>query len=210
MLTAESDSAVGPAMLDRFSDARRKSDALFKIVQDGSIFARPIPERHRIIFYVGHLEAFDWNLLHENVLGVKAFHPEFDRLFAFGIDPVGGGLPTDQPADWPSLATVRDYVRNIRAAFDDKLTADIDPQVDTRDGFSLGTLLNVAIEHRLMHVETLAYMLHQLSPEHKVRQATPPFDVSTPVAHSMVEIPSGVASLGLPRNEAVFGWDNEF
>ena len=210
MLTAESDSAVGPAMLDRFSDARRKSDALFKIVQDGSIFARPIPERHRIIFYVGHLEAFDWNLLHENVLGVKAFHPEFDRLFAFGIDPVGGGLPTDQPADWPSLATVRDYVRNIRAAFDDKLTADIDPQVDTRDGFSLGTLLNVAIEHRLMHVETLAYMLHQLSPEHKVRQATPPFDASTPVAHSMVEIPSGVASLGLPRNEAVFGWDNEF
>ena len=53
-------------------------------------------------FYVGHLEAFDWNLLHENVLGLKSFHPEFDRLFAFGIDPVGGGLPSDQPSDWPS------------------------------------------------------------------------------------------------------------
>jgi hypothetical protein len=28
-------------------------------------------------------------------------------------------------------------------------------------------LWDVAIEHRLMHVETLAYMLHQLSPERK-------------------------------------------
>ena len=53
------------------------------------MYERPIPERHRIVFYVGHLEAFDWNLLHENVLGLKSFHPEFDRLFAFGIDPVG-------------------------------------------------------------------------------------------------------------------------
>ena len=86
-----------------------------------SIYERPIPERHRIIFYVGHLEAFDWNLLHENVLGLKSFHPEFDRLFAFGIDPVGGGLPSDQPSDWPSLEAVRDYVTRIRTALDEKL-----------------------------------------------------------------------------------------
>ena len=63
-----------------------------------SLYERPIPERHRIIFYIGHLEAFDWNLFHDRVLGLKSFHLEFDRLFAFGIDPVGGGLPTDQPS----------------------------------------------------------------------------------------------------------------
>jgi gamma-glutamyl hercynylcysteine S-oxide synthase len=55
------------------------------------------------------------------VLGLKSFHPEFDRLFAFGIDPVGGGLPSDQPSDWPSLEAVRDYVTTIRAALDEKL-----------------------------------------------------------------------------------------
>jgi len=105
-------------LLERVSDARRRSDALFDIVRPDSVYERPIPERHRIIFYVGHLEAFDWNLLHENVLGLKSFHPEFDRLFAFGIDPVGGGLPSDQPADWPSLTAVHDYVRRIRATLD--------------------------------------------------------------------------------------------
>ena len=34
----------------------------------------------------------------------------------------------------------------------------------------MDTLLNVAVEHRLMHVETLAYMLHQLALDKKVRQ----------------------------------------
>jgi len=210
MLTLQNDAAAGRASLERLSDARRRSDALFAIVQEGSIFERPIPERHRIIFYVGHLEAFDWNLLHDNVLGLKPFHPQFDRLFAFGIDPVEGGLPTDQPEDWPSLATVREYVRGIRSALDEKLSADIDPKACTRDGFSLDKLLNVAIEHRLMHVETLAYMLHQLPLDRKVRPASSPTHHSSPIAHSTVEIPSGVVSLGLSREGEVFGWDNEF
>src|SRR6478672_3185828 len=125
MLTVQRESVVEAPLLERVSDARRRSDALFEIVQPDAMYDRPIPERHRIIFYIGHLEAFDWNLLHENVFGLKKFHPEFDRLFAFGIDPVGGGLPTDQPSDWPSLPVVREYVCKIRAALDEKLSADV-------------------------------------------------------------------------------------
>src|SRR5438045_4107325 len=145
MFAAQGDIAVRHKLLERVSEARRRSDALFNIVRSNSMFERPIPERHRIIFYVGHLEAFDWNLLHEGVFGLKSFHPEFDRLFAFGIDPVGGGLPTDQPPDWPSLGAVRDYVRQIRAALDEKLSSGIlDSEAATRDGFPIETLLNVA------------------------------------------------------------------
>src|SRR5207248_2164794 len=97
------------------------SDALFAIVRPESMYERPIPERHRLIFYLGHLEAFDWNLLRDRVLGAKSFDPDFDRLFAFGIDPVGGGLPTDQPSEWPSLAAVQDYVNKIRSSIDKDL-----------------------------------------------------------------------------------------
>lgn len=210
MLTARRDAAIGNSLLGRISDARRRSDALFDVVERGSLYERPIPERHRIIFYVGHLEAFDWNLLRENVFGLKSFHPEFDRLFAFGIDPVGGGLPTDQPSDWPPLSSVRGYVRQIRQVLDSKLSGDLDLDRHVRDGFPLDTLLNVAIEHRLMHVETLAYMLHQLPLERKVPQPRSPIFPSSPVVPSMIEVPAGVATLGLPRHAGVFGWDNEF
>jgi iron(II)-dependent oxidoreductase len=180
-------------------------------VRREAMYDRPIAERHRIIFYVGHLEAFDRNLLHENVFGLASFQPEFDRLFAFGIDPVGGGLPTDQPSEWPSFSQVEDYVRRIRTALDEKLADGIVDSADRRrEGFSLETLLNVAIEHRLMHVETLAYMLHQLPLDRKVRHSFTQSSQASPVTPRMIEIPAGPVSLGLPRDGNDFGWDNEF
>jgi ergothioneine biosynthesis protein EgtB len=211
MLAAQPDATVQSRLLERVCDARRRSDLLFNIVRGDAMYERPIPERHRIIFYVGHLEAFDWNLLHENVLGLKSFHPEFDRLFAFGIDPVGGGLPSDQPSDWPSLDVVHDYVTRIRSALDEKLAdGSLESLGQGRDGFALDTLLNVAIEHRLMHVETLAYMLHQLPVDRKVPPKSSSSLVTTPVTHRMVAIPAGVATLGLLREDETFGWDNEY
>ena len=197
-------------LIKRIADARRRSDALFGIVRGDALFDRPIPERHRIIFYVGHLEAFDWNLLHGSLPGLKSFHPEFDRLFAFGIDPVNGGLPSDQPSDWPSLGNVRDYVVRIRRALDEKLEREDDGFGLERDGFSHDTLLNVAVEHRLMHVETLAYMFHQLPLNRKIRQEDEATPANHPFVPRMVNIPSGAATLGLTRDGRAFGWDNEF
>src|SRR5512133_2311553 len=110
MAIAEQGLAIRQQLQERIWDARGRSDALFAMLRPDALYERPIPERHRLIFYLGHLEAFDWNLLRDRVLGIKSFHPDFDHLVAFGIDPVGGGLPTDQPSDWPSLPAVRDYV----------------------------------------------------------------------------------------------------
>jgi ergothioneine biosynthesis protein EgtB len=201
-------------LIERVAEGRRLTDELFSIVRPDSLYERPIPERHRIIFYLGHLEAFDWNLLRERILGVESFHPELDRLFAFGIDPVNGALPSDRPVDWPSADSARQYVRQIREAIDNGLA-----QLQSMDGdgglsgdeFSPQTLLNVAIEHRLMHGETLAYMLHQLPLDRKIRIPRRPELTIAPAVPEMIEIPSGQATLGLNRAARdVFGWDNEY
>jgi gamma-glutamyl hercynylcysteine S-oxide synthase len=211
MLATQSEATIRHDLIEQLANARQQTDDLFAVVKPDSLYERPIPQRHRIVFYVGHLEAFDWNLFHERVLGLKAFHPEFDRLFAFGIDPVGGGLPTDQPSDWPSIPAVQDYVRKIRAVLDEKLTqALLDSNFPTSDGFPLSTLLNVAIEHRLMHAETLAYMLHQLPLDHKERRSESLSVSTAPVVHRSIEIPAGAVTLGLPRASDLFGWDNEY
>src|SRR5512134_2258177 len=96
-------------LLTRLAVARIRTDRLFDLVRPDALYARPVAERHRLAFYLGHLEAFDWNLFRERLPGLKAFAAEFDRLFAFGIDPVGGGLPTDVPEDWPAEAAIRHY-----------------------------------------------------------------------------------------------------
>ena len=211
MLATENGVAIRRRMLDRVFDARRQSDELFRLVRTESLYERPIPERHRIIFYVGHLEAFDCNLLGKHGFGVDGFHPALDRLFAFGIDPVSSGLPSDLPSDWPPLSEVRSYVTTVRAELDKKLdNGTLEQHSVQLDGVEMDALLHVAIEHRLMHVETLAYMLHQLPLDKKVRQTGSKNLDTAPLIPRMIEIPAGVATLGLRRSQETFGWDNEY
>ncbi len=193
----------------RLRAARAHSEELFNIVRPDALYDRPVPERHRIIFYMGHLEAFDWNLLREP-LGLSAFDPDFDKLFAFGIDPVDGGLPTDQPEDWPRMDQVRDYNNRLRELLDGAIRAAgaQDPGLERHD---LERLLEVAIEHRLMHSETLCYMLHQLPLNRKREQPPAAPSPSATFQPHLVEIPAGTATLGLARGDGnAFGWDNEF
>ena len=50
-------------LLVRLAESRSATDDLFQMVHADALYDRPIPERHRIVFYIGHLEAFDWNLI---------------------------------------------------------------------------------------------------------------------------------------------------
>jgi ergothioneine biosynthesis protein EgtB len=188
------------------ADARAQTDALFDLLPPNSFYERPIAERHRLIFYLGHLEAFDWNLLNDPLdLGVH--DATFDKLFAFGIDPIGGGLPTDKPGDWPNIAKTEKYKTNIRTRLDDALRkSDGSRERMLADG----TLLHVAIEHRLMHAETLSYLLHNLPLERKIPQPAPMSDPRPAPARRWVTIPAGTATLGKLRSDGAFGWDNEF
>ena len=192
----------------RLADARKRSDELFAIVRSESMYDRPIAERHRIIFYVGHLEAFDWNLLAERAFGLRPFQRTFDQLFSFGIDPVGGGLPTDTPEDWPSREEITKYVQGVRESLDHAIDEALSKPDEGHP--QLKTMLEVAIEHRLMHAETLAYMLHRLPTEKKTGEAIVRTRANARTKTELIEIPAGRATLGLEmKNGNEFGWDNE-
>ena len=184
-------------LLDRLDHARAQTDKLFEIIRPDSLYDRPIAERHRIVFYIGHLEAFDRNLLRSSS-NSQSVDADLDKLFAFGIDPVDGGLPSDQPSDWPAIDQVRRYAARVRQELDSVL----------RDAPEL--LLNTAIEHRLMHAETLAYMLHQLPLEKKIGQPQVDVPARGQPRPESVEIPEGSVTLGLSRHSSDFGWDNEY
>jgi len=203
--------AEQPALLRDLLDARVLTDNLFEVVRSAALYERPIAERHRLIFYLGHLEAFDWNLFRQQSSALPSFHPAFDQLFAFGIDPVDGGLPNDQPHDWPSIAEIQQYNQRVRREIDAFLETDA-LMAQRALATPANTVLHVAIEHRLMHAETLAYLFHRMpyGQKHSQLQTAVP---SKPAASKpeMLAIPAGHATLGLPRNQQdAFGWDNEF
>jgi len=177
--------------------ARSQTDQLFQMVDPAALFDRPIGERHRIIFYLGHLEAFDWNHLGRRCLGLPAFHPQFDSLFERGIDPDPGQLPSDLPKDWPSVQEVQLYNARVREKLDGLW------EETPRERRQM------VIEHRQMHAETFAYMMHGLDPAKKTRQPQPDLEAFEPPQPKMITIPAGYATLGQSRN-GEFGWDNEF
>jgi ergothioneine biosynthesis protein EgtB len=200
-------------LLQRLADARSITDDLFRIVRTGALYDRPIPERHRIVFYIGHLEAFDWNLIAGQALGLGSAHKSFDHLFAFGIDPVDGGLPQDKPSDWPQISEINAYNLHVRDRLDNILE-NHSSDSDSKWQYPPEMILNAAIEHRLMHAETLAYMFHQLTPNSKIApqgyRSIGSHQSKPPAVNRMIDIPAGMATLGISRSAEIFGWDNEF
>lgn len=188
-------------VLQRWQEAQAASDQLWRVVKPEALYERPVPERHRLVFYLGHLEAFDWNLL-APALELKPFHAEWDKLFAFGIDPVDGALPADPASAWPAVSEVGIYNRTVRQRLSEALARQGSEAAAQR--------LEVALEHRWMHVETLSYLFHNLPYAHKQPGPAPRQGSGAGKnASARVEIPAGSVTLGQNRRGA-FGWDNEF
>lgn len=190
--------------LAEWTAARACSDTLFGLVPRDRLAERPIAERHRLLFYLGHLEAFDWNLLSSQLPGARAAC-ELDSLFSLGIDPEQADAPQDQPQDWPAIAQIAAYNQAIRHDLE-RLLVDAARAGGTNAATQL--LLDVAVEHRLMHAETIGYMLAQSGGERRLREALP----TRPRARAeMLPIPAGTATLGVVRDRpAHFAWDNEY
>ena len=176
--------------------AREQTDSLFTLIGPETLYTRPIAERHRLIFYLGHFEAFDWNILARRGVGAPAFHPEFDSLFERGIDPAPGEVSVDSPRDWPSQTEVEQYKTKTRAWIDSHLE-DLDPWI-----------LEMAIEHRHMHAETFAYLLHGLPYSTKKSPVAAQHLLGRPApSNPLVAVDSGCVTLG--HSKESFGWDNE-
>lgn len=194
------------ALRAELHEARAATDALFALVKPEALLERPISERHRLLFYVGHLEAFDWNLLWRDALRRPAKHAAWEQLFAFGIDPVDGQLPTDTPDDWPALAEVQAWIRSLRADVDEVVM-----RAPFEGWLEQGWAVRIALEHRWMHAETLAYLLHRLPHDRKQgHEALRGLERPAP-PNELRSIPAGRAVLGRPRaTEGFLGWDNEY
>ena len=97
----------------RLTEARKRTDDLFKIVREEAMYDRPIAERHRIIFYVGHVESFDWNLLAQRAFGLQPFNEIIRQVVCVWNRPSRRRI-----ADAISLRTGRSAKRSMRTTSD--------------------------------------------------------------------------------------------
>ena len=197
-------------LLDAVQQAWKRSDDLFAIVRPAALLERPVPLRNPLVFYVGHLPAFCWNMLGKSVLERGSDQPDLDRLFDFGIDPEDESGVPEEP-DWPALDAVhayRDHVRGRILACAPEIEERAPDHVLARHG----RILHLMLEHELMHHETLLYLLQELPPESKVRPAHWPETVTgdARVGARVLRVEGGPVALGADFDGQPFGWDNEF
>jgi formylglycine-generating enzyme required for sulfatase activity len=194
-----------------YDENRRRSAALFDMVTPEAYVSRPIPLRHPVRFYEGHIPAFSFITLGRDAAGMPTVDERMETLFYRGIDPSSAAAAQQSaPQQWPDRVIVQELGRQWDARVLDVLRgADADPA-------SLSPRLKEAtytiLEHEPMHHETLLYMLHQVPLQHKHRTfgdatVTPG---GAPPRNERIEIPAGRATLGARRNGVEFGWDNEF
>ena len=193
----------------RLRDIWRRSDQIFELIEPDAMCEQPIRLRHPVIFYLGHLPAFSFNQVCSGLLGVPSFRPEFDEVFERGIDPIGVDAH-DSGAEWPTINEVLEYRDRVREA----LLAAIEPvsALSDRDPLAAkGRIFAVAIEHELMHQETLQYMFQRLPMDWKRRPHTlPNYELHGGGQAGTVVVEGGPVGLGADFDSIDFGWDNEF
>jgi ergothioneine biosynthesis protein EgtB len=197
--------------LDWFTRNRERSVALFDMLDESAYYERPIALRNPIVFYEGHLPAFNVIVLIKRGLGRPGVDERLEQLFARGIDPEdeASAHARGKPSSWPGRDEVLGYARQADALVVDALKhADLEqaghPVLDRASG------VHVMLEHEAMHQETLLYMWHRLEPARKLARVPLPVSASVPApAPRSVHVPAGLATLGAHRHER-FGWDNEF
>jgi ergothioneine biosynthesis protein EgtB len=186
---------------ERYWDVRGRTRQIFGLIEPEAFDIRPIPLRHPIRFYEGHLASFNFGMLLQSGFIKNDPQPELTTLFARGIDPLNKSAADKLTIErWPDRGLVAEYIGRVDNEMSRAFEAGIDP-----------LYLHTAVEHEEMHQETLMYLIHQLPHDLKRKPAEARIDETgdLPPA-SWVQIEAGVVQLGADPRRVPFGWDNEF
>ena len=200
-------------LIDRFWKGRARTRALFDLLDDAAYQSRPIKLRNPIVFYEGHLPAFNVNTLVKKGLGRAGIDERLETIFARGIDPdeesvaVARGNPV-----WPGAEAVRQFVDASDALVAESISQVDFEAIDSSMQKAVEAVWTI-LEHEEMHQETLAYMWHRLPLDWKRKPesylTTPPGLSSRAGASTRARVPAGLATLGTKVDRSQFGWDNE-
>ncbi len=186
-------------------------EELFTIFVDDSVYyEQPEPTRHPLIFYFGHTATFFVNKLMIAKVIDERLNPEFESMFAIGVDEMHWDDLQSSNYRWPKVSEARAYRREVRTLVDDLITTLPLTLPITQE--SPWWVILMGIEHECIHIETSS-VLHRQLPIEKVKPVAdfPLCSKSGPAPHnSMIDVAGGEVTLGKERSHHLYGWDNEY
>ena len=119
-------------ILAYFQQSFDRYESLFSLLKsDDAYYQRPEKLRHPLIFYYGHTATFFINKLVQAKLINDRINPDFESLFAIGVDEMSWDDLNDAHYDWPAVEEVTAYRAQVRRLVSDLiLTMDFSLPID--------------------------------------------------------------------------------
>ncbi|MCK9585005.1 MAG: 5-histidylcysteine sulfoxide synthase [Candidatus Cloacimonetes bacterium] len=187
-------------------------EKLYELLADEAAFyLRPDPLRHPLIFYLGHTATFYINKLDIAGLSHQRINPEYESMFAVGVDEMSWDDLNEAHYDWPPVARVMEYRVQVRQLVEE-LIQSLPAPVGGITWDSPWWAIMMCIEHERIHLETSSVLIRQL-PLDKVK----PIKIWKPCPHSgtapenqLLAVQGGRIILGKDFDDPLYGWDLEY
>ncbi|MCF7919372.1 MAG: 5-histidylcysteine sulfoxide synthase [Candidatus Cloacimonetes bacterium] len=186
-------------------------EQLYTSLREEEVFyVRADPLRHPLIFYIGHTAAFYINKLILAKVITQRINPEFESMFAVGVDEMSWDDLNEQHYNWPRLAEVIEYRNQVRDLVDRLISRlELSLPVTWESPF---WLIMMGIEHQRIHLETSSVLIRQL-PLEKV-QSNGIGSIcreDNPLKENLfVPVKGRKVTLGKSVDSGLYGWDNEY
>lgn len=187
-------------------------ESLFQCLKNSdAYYIKPIALRHPLIFYFGHTATFFVNKLLLSKLIPARLHPQFESMFAVGVDEMSWDDLNAQHYDWPSVEAVQHYRDQVRQTVlkvieHAPLTLPIDWQ-------NQWWSILMGIEHERIHLETSSVLIRQ----HDLQYVQPHSDWKTQLEstaapnNTLKAVPAGEVQFNKTQHaHSYYGWDNEY
>ena len=186
-------------------------ESVFEVLKDNSVFYKKSElTRHPMIFYFGHTATFFINKLMYMKIISKRINPDFESIFAVGVDEMTWDDTNSSNYAWPKLEEVREYRNKVRKLVNE-LIMELPLTMPITDDSAMWIIL-MGCEHERIHIET-SLVLHRQMPLEFIKSVD---DFSTcsedlkPPENTLLDIKAQTIKLGKSKEHNLYGWDNEY
>ncbi|MBL1244033.1 MAG: 5-histidylcysteine sulfoxide synthase [Sulfurimonas sp.] len=194
-----------------FNNTNDLFEKVFEVLKDDTVFYEKSEiTRHPMIFYFGHTATFFINKLMSMKIINERINPDYESVFAVGVDEMSWDEMDGSKYSWPSVDKVRDYRKKVSILINE-LIMDLPLTLPITKESPMWIIL-MGIEHERIHLET-SLVLHRQMPIEFVREVEE-FKAcehsSSAPQNSMITINTAEIELGVDNSHPVYSWDNEF
>ena len=198
-------------ILNYFYNSYETFEILFTMFKNEDVFYKKSEStRHPMIFYFGHTATFFINkLILANVI-TKRINPNFESMFAIGVDEMSWDDLNESRYNWPKVDEVREYRKEVRKLVENLIiTLPLNDKIEQNDDM---WIILMGIEHERIHIETSSVLHRQMPIEYisKIEQFPICKVDNKVVQNQLITIEEQEIRVGKDITHNLYGWDNEY